>query len=96
MCEVCAAHHIAEKLSGSHVSNLDVLPRSSVQSEAVQARVQLFHLFTQESLNVQQPVCTESPNIFHAPALSLTAAVQPRRELFTDFTLSDEKFAVNK
>lgn len=46
--------------------------------------------------NVQQPVCTKSSDTFHAPTLSLTAAVRARRELFTDFTLSDEKFAVNK
>lgn len=47
---VCPPHHIADELSGSHVPDLHVLTRSSVQSEAVQAWVQLFHLFTQESL----------------------------------------------
>lgn len=48
---VSPSHHITEELSGSHVSNLHVLPRSPVQSEAVRARVQLFHLFTQEPIN---------------------------------------------
>lgn len=43
---VLPPHHVAEELSRSQVSDLHALPRSPVQSEAVQARVQLFHLCT--------------------------------------------------
>lgn len=69
MRDSCPPHHIAEELSRSYVSHVHVLPRYSVQSEAVQAWLQLFHLFTQDSLNIQQPVCTKSSSTFHAPAL---------------------------
>lgn len=47
---VCPPHHITNELSGTHVSNFHAFPRLPVQSQAVQARVQLFHLFTQEAI----------------------------------------------
>ncbi|TNN83047.1 hypothetical protein EYF80_006654 [Liparis tanakae] len=56
MTSPCAAlrvrppHHIAEELARGQVPDLHAQPRSPVQSEAVRAGVQLFHLFTQESL----------------------------------------------
>lgn len=57
--DVCPPHQIMEEFSGSHVSHLHVLSRRSVQSEAVQARLQLFHLFTRDSFNIQPAVCAK-------------------------------------
>lgn len=48
-------HHIGEGLRSGGVSYLRALPGAPAQSEAVQARLQLLHLFTQEPLNMQQP-----------------------------------------
>lgn len=42
------------------------------------------------------PYAQKPSGIFHGPALNPTAAVRPRRELFTGYTLSDEKFEVNR
>lgn len=69
----------------SHKSRLRVLLRRRAQSEAVQAGLQLFHLFTQESLNIQQPVCAKPSGAFHAPALKVRQLLGC--ELFTGFTL---------
>lgn len=88
-------HHIAEELARSQVPDLHTQPRSSVESEAVHAGVQLFHLFTQESLMLSGPRAQKS-DVFHAPTLSRTAAAWPRCELFNGFTLCDDKFPGNK
>lgn len=94
----CPPHQIWEQFSRSHVSHLPVLFRRSVQSEAVQARLQLFHLFTRDSFNIQPAVCAKKlSGTFHAPApRGPTAAGRPRRELFNNFTLRDGDFVVNK
>lgn len=89
---VCPPHQISEELAKSHVSNLNILSHLPVQSKAVQARVQLFHLFTQESLMFSSPCAHNHWTYFMHQNVSLTDAVQQICELFTDFTLSDEKF----
>lgn len=57
---VCPApHQIMELFSRSNVLHPHVLSCRSVQSEAVQARLQLFHLFTRDSFNIQPVVCAK-------------------------------------
>lgn len=69
MCVVKArpSYHVTEKLTGSHVANFHVPPCLPLQPEAVWARVQLFHLFTQEPLNAQRPVRTKWYDTSRAP-----------------------------
>lgn len=84
-------HRIAEGLGGSGVSHLRALPGAPAQSEAVQARLQLLRLFTQEPLNTRRPGHARSQALFMRRRFSLTDATRPRCELFTKFTLTDEK-----
>lgn len=71
----CPPHHITEELSRSHISHFGILSRYSVQSEAVQARIQLFHLFTQEPLIFSKLYAQNHLTHFMHQRLSLTAAV---------------------
>lgn len=64
--EARPSYHVAEKLTGSHVANVHIPPCLPLQPEAVWARVQLFHLFTQEPLNAQRHARAKWYDISHA------------------------------
>lgn len=64
MMHVGPSHRVTEELCRSQESNLHVLPRWPVQAEAVRARVQLFHLYTQEPLMLSRLHAQQSPTHF--------------------------------
>lgn len=49
------SYRVSQELCRGRVSHAGLRPSASVQPEAVQARLQLLHLFTQEPLRMRQP-----------------------------------------
>lgn len=90
---VFSPHHIVKELARWHASNLNALFPSSVQTQAVQAGVQLIHLL-HNSLMFSRLYAQNHWTYFkhrHRPHSCCMAEVR----IIHSLTLGDEKFAVN-